>query len=300
MTTIARTEVRFASGGVACVGHVHHSAGGSGPVPCVVVGTGFGGTQDTPSIQAVARAFAEAGFAALTFDYRHFGESAGAPRQLVRVKGQQEDFHAAIRCARSHAGIDPERVALWGTSLGGGHVIAVAAADPRIAAVVAQVPFNGFPKRVEGRSAMATLRLLGAMTTDTVRGWLGLAPAYIRAVGPTGDLAVMASPEAQQTIDAMRSSHWRNEVAPRALFEMMRYKPSDRARRLDMPVLVCIAEHDRESPAALARQIAENAPRGELNNYPCAHFDFYRPDVRAQVVRDQVAFLRKHLMVDRQ
>jgi pimeloyl-ACP methyl ester carboxylesterase len=300
MATVKQTKVRFDSGGVACVGYVYHSAGGGGPVPCVVVGTGFSGTQDTPSIRAVAQAFAEAGFAALTFDYRHFGESEGVPRQLVRIKGQQEDFHAAIRCARSHAGIDPERVALWGTSLGGGHVIAVAADDPRVAAVVAQVPFNGFPRRVEGRSALATLRLLGAMVTDTVLGWLGLAPAYIRVVGPPGDLAVIASREAQQAIDGMQSSHWRNEVAPRALFEMMRYKPSARARRLEMPVLVYIAEHDRLSPVELPRQIADNAPRGELKSYPCAHFDFYRPDVRAQVVGDQVVFLRKHLVVDQQ
>jgi pimeloyl-ACP methyl ester carboxylesterase len=147
---------------------------------------------------------------------------------------------------------------------------------------------------------MAALRRLVAMIADAVRGWLGLAPAYIRVVGPPGELAVMASAEAQQTIDGMQSSHWRNEVAPRALFEMMRYKPSDRAGRLEMPVLVCIAEHDRESPVELARQLADNAPRGELKTYPCAHFDFYRPDVRAQVIRDQLAFLRKHLMVDRQ
>jgi hypothetical protein len=39
-------------------------------------------------------------------------------------------------------------VALWGNSLGGAHVISVAADDPRIVAVVAQIPFNGFPRRV--------------------------------------------------------------------------------------------------------------------------------------------------------
>ena len=294
-----RTQVRFESGGVDCVGYLSHPTGGGAPVPCLVLAHGFSGTQDTPSMQAVAQVVAGAGFAALTFDYRNFGESGGTPRQLITIQGQQEDLHAAIRFARSHPLIDPARIALWGTSLGGGHVIAVAADDPRLAAVVAQIPFNGFPKRVEGRSAMATLRLLGAMITDTVRGWLGLAPAYIRAVGPTGDLAVMASPEAQQTIDAMQSRHWRNEVAPRALFEMMRYKPSARAGRLGMPVLVCIAEHDRESPPELARQIAKHAPRGELKGYPCAHFAFYRPDVRAQVVGDQIDFLRKHLMVNR-
>ena len=104
---------------------------------------------------------------------------------------------------------------------------------------------------------------------------------------------------AQQTIDRMQSSYWRNEVAPRALFEMMRYKPSARAGQLEMPVLVCIAEHDRESPTELVRQIADNARRGELKFYPCAHFDFYRPDVRARVIGDQIDFLRKHLMVNR-
>ena len=299
MAAVERTKIRFDSGGVPCVGYVYHSAGGGGPAPCVVMGTGFSGTQDTPSIQAVAQAFAEAGFAALTFDYRHFGESGGAPRQVVRVRGQLQDFHAAIRCAREHVDVDPERVALWGTSLGGGHVIVVAAADPRIAAVVTQVPFNGFPGRVAGRSAMATLRLLGAMVTDTVRGWSGLAPGYIRVVGQRGDLAVIASPNAQQAIGRMQAGHWRNEVAPRALFEMMRYKPSDQAGRLGMPVLVCMAANDRESPAELARQIADNAPRGELKSYPHAHFDFYRPDVRAQVIGDQIDFLRKHLMVHR-
>jgi dienelactone hydrolase len=259
------------------------------------MGTGFSGTQDTPSIQAVAAAFAAAGFAALTFDYRNFGESGGNPRQLVRIKTQLEDFHAAIQCARSQPTIRSDRIALWGTSLGGGHVITVAAEDSTIAAVVAQIPFNGFPKRVEGRSPRATFHLFGAMLRDVVHGWLGLPPAYIPAVGNAGDLAVMATPHAKRTVDVMQSHHWRNEVAPRALFEMMRYKPSHAAHLLGMPVLVCIAENDRETPPHLAREIAVQAPFGEHKDYPHAHFDFYHPDVRAQVVADQIDFLRRHL-----
>jgi pimeloyl-ACP methyl ester carboxylesterase len=98
----------------------------------------------------------------------------------------------------------------------------------------------------------------------------------------------------------MHSVWWRNEVAPRVLFEMMRYKPSDKAPQLTMPVLVCIAEYDREAPGELARQIAERAPRGELRSYPYAHFEFYRPDVRTQVIKDQLDFLRTHLEGNRQ
>ena len=148
---IEQTKVVFESNGITCVGYLHHPAPMRAPRPCVVLAHGFAGTQDTPSIQAAAQAFAAAGFSALTFDYRNFGESDGAPRQLICIQEQHEDIKAAVRFARSQSSIDPKRVALLGTSLGGGHVIAVAANDPEIAAVVAQVPFNGFPKEVEGR-----------------------------------------------------------------------------------------------------------------------------------------------------
>jgi hypothetical protein len=161
--------------------------------------------------------------------------------------------------------------------------------------VVAQIPFNGFPQKVEGRSSAETLKLLGVMVQDVIRGWLGLAPYVIPAVGPPAELAVMATPQAQQTIKAMHSEQWRNEVAPRALFEMMRYKPSAKASQIRAPVLVCIAAYDRESPPELARQIATNARNAEIKDYPVAHFEFYHPDVRATVLADQIVFLRKYL-----
>jgi dienelactone hydrolase len=295
---IEQTKVHFDSHGVRLVGCLFQSINLNRAQPCVVLATGFTGTQDTPSLQAAAHEFAAAGFTALTFDYRNFGESDGKPRQLISVQGQLDDIRAAVQFARRQAGIDPERIALWGTSLGGGHVITVAADDPQIAAVVAQLPFNGFPKQVQGRSSTSTLRLLGAMINDSIRGKLGLRPRYIRAVGLTGDLAVMATPQAQATIESMQSKYWRNEVAPRILLEMMRYKPSDSAYKMKMPVLVCIAEKDRETPPALVRQIVENAPRGESINYPVAHFEFYRPDIRSIVLKDQINFLKKHMMPD--
>jgi alpha/beta superfamily hydrolase len=87
-----------------------------------------------------ATRFAEGGIAALIFDYRNFGESEGEPRQLVEIAGQQTDIRSAVEYVRSRPEIDPDRIALWGNSLGGGHVIAVAAEDPRIGAVIAQIP----------------------------------------------------------------------------------------------------------------------------------------------------------------
>lgn len=289
-------RIIFNSGGVNCVGYLYLPANTTDKLPCVVMGTGFGGTQDTPSIISNAEKFTKAGFAALTFDYRSLGESEGQPRQVVSIKGQIEDFHAAISYIRNHEAIDPERIALWGSSLGGGHVITVAAEDSQIAAVVSQIPFNGFPKNVEGRSSKDTRKVLAAMLKDMLRVFLGMTPYYIPAVGSVGELAVMASSQAQKTIDAMNSKYWRNEVAPRALFEMMKYKPSTNASQIKKPVLVCIGEYDRETIGDLTMQILEKTPYGELKSYPVDHFDFYHPDIRKQIINDQIDFLSKHLL----
>jgi fermentation-respiration switch protein FrsA (DUF1100 family) len=86
-----QTPVSFDSGGVELVGYLHHAAAGNadGDATCVVMGHGFGGTQDRLFVGA--ERFAGAGFAVLTFDYRNFGESGGQPRQLVSIEGQLED-----------------------------------------------------------------------------------------------------------------------------------------------------------------------------------------------------------------
>jgi uncharacterized protein len=195
------TRVSFDSGGVELVGYFYRPAHATGEVPCVVMGHGFSGTQDR--LVASTERFAGASFAVLTFDYRNFGESGGQPRQLVSIEDQLEDRRAAIRFARSLEGVDPERIALWGSSLGGGHVISVAADDPRVAAVIAQVPFNGFPRKVEGRSALDALKLLWAMTVDAARGRLGLPPRYVPMVGEPGEVAVPTTPRAREHIAAL-------------------------------------------------------------------------------------------------
>lgn len=134
-----REQVSFDSAGVACAGILYHPAEPApGRQPCVVMAHGFTGTMDR--LSHYAQRFADAGLTVLTFDYRNFGASGGQPRQLVDIAGQQADWHAAIRFARSRDDIDPDRIALWGSSLGGGHVLTVAADDQRIAAAWRRSP----------------------------------------------------------------------------------------------------------------------------------------------------------------
>ena len=73
-------------------------------VACVVLGHGWSGTREQ-RLDAYAERFAQAGFAALVFDYRHFGASEGEPRQLLDIRRQQEDSAAALAYARTLTGV---------------------------------------------------------------------------------------------------------------------------------------------------------------------------------------------------
>lgn len=286
--------LEFDSDGQACRG-VLQLPEGDGESPVVILCTGFGGTQDTPAIRAAAATFARAGIAAFTFDYRRFGVSDGSPRQVIDLVDQRADINAAVEFVARQPRIDPQRMALWGTSLGGGHVVVVGAQRPDIAAVIAQVPFNGFPRRVESRSTAATLRLLGAMALDRVRGYLHRPPRYVPAVGGPDTVAVMSSTAAELAVSSLDSATWRNEVAPRVLFDMMRYHPASVAGALTAPLLVCGARNDLESPAEKVEELVRAAPDGRLIWYPIRHFDVYTPGIREGVLADQVAFLHEVL-----
>ena len=61
---------------------------------------GFGGTR-AARLDAFAERFADAGLAALVFDYRHFGDSGGEPRQLLDIGKQHDDWRAALAFART-------------------------------------------------------------------------------------------------------------------------------------------------------------------------------------------------------
>lgn len=288
--------VSFRSGDQTCAGYLFLPARASGRLPCVVLAHGVSGTMDRLFPQATA--FAAAGLAALVFDYRGFGESLVEPPFVLDLARQRDDLRAAIAFARADPRVDPDRILLWGNSLGGAHVITVAVDDPRVVAVVSQIPYAGSPRTVEGRSAWAAIRLTAAIVWDGLRGAVGLRPFYIPMLGRPGELAVVSDDESEQHLRVLAGeqgeTNWRNTIAPRGLLAMARYRPADDAARLTRPLLVCIATRDREAPPELTSQLAERAPRGELLRYEGSHFTFYSL-IRDEVVADQLAFFRRQL-----
>jgi uncharacterized protein len=294
-----REKVAFPSGTVSCAGYLflpESQAGTDERRPVVILAHGFSGTMDR--LVPYAERFAASGIVALVFDYRGFGESGGEPRQVVDLPRQHQDLRAAVAWVRGRDDLDPDRVALWGNSLGGAHVISVAADAPR-SLPWSPRSFNGFPRRVEGRSTAAGLRLFGAIVWDSIKGRLHLEPFYIPMVGKPGELAVTATEEADRHIQTLTGGNvttlWKNQVAPRGLLQMLRYRPAVDAARLQAPLLVCAAEQDRETPVETARALAHAAPGGVLRVYPGTHFDFYTdPAIRDRALADQLGFLHEH------
>jgi uncharacterized protein len=77
---------------------------------------------------------------ALVYDNRCFGASDGMPRFEIIPSLQISDIQDAITFAQSLPEVDPEKIAIWGSSYSGAHVLQVAAFDRRVKAVLAQAP----------------------------------------------------------------------------------------------------------------------------------------------------------------
>ncbi len=296
----SRTEVEFLSGAALCRAWLFRPHPGAEPAPCIVMAHGLGGTRDA-GLEPYARKFAAAGYRVLVFDYRHFGASDGEPRQLFSVGRQLQDWANAIAFARRTAGVDPDRIALWGTSFSGGHVLVAAARDGKVAAVSAQCPMTDALAamwtnlRYAGLGGFLRLGLLGA--ADQLRALLRLPPLYIPLIAPPGQTAAMSSHDSATGFGALVPPHWRNAIAARYCLTIGTYRPVSVADRVPCPTLLQVCLRDSLLPAASAFATATRmGDKAELRRYDCGHFDIYTGDHFERASSDQLDFFNRTLM----
>ena len=158
-------------------------------LPTIIMSHGWGGTAALLRPDAIV--FARAGYLVVAFDYRGWGNSdarlilaGGKPEkkdgkwlaEVQEVRGvvdpidQTTDIMNAIHWAVGEKQCDPARLGLWGSSFSGGHVVYVAARDPRVKAFVSQVG------SMDGRWVLQTPQLRNytfSQATARARGQIG-------------------------------------------------------------------------------------------------------------------------------
>ena len=253
--------------------------------PAIVLCHGWGGPKSHLS-QTYAPFFCEAGFVCLTFDYRGWFESdarlatmdkqpepgpdgymtvrAMPVREVVDPLDQNRDIRNAIDFILAEPTVDRGRLGLWGSSFGGGHVIYVAGDDPRVRAVVSQVPGMGPP--VDDRG-------FAQIPSDAQ----GMASAMAR-----GQVEVISRPEGQPA-----SLKGAADVRT-----MWLYRPRAAAAHIRAPTLIIDQEEEEYGGRENSGLAAKNAiPAGTTVAYhvlPGTHYDVYDKNYlrSAELARD--------------
>ena len=271
------------------------------PVPGIILCNGFGGTKDA-ILEPYAMGFVKEGYAALSLEYRHFGESDGMPRQHYSFRKQLEDIHASIKYLRSHESIDPDKIVIWGTSAGGPHGITIAAEDNTVAGVIAQCAGLDHKKddkivmKREGFSFM--LKLIVHAQRDKGRARFGLSEHRVPIVGEPGTLALLNAPGAHEGYSSLipEGSLFQNSICTRVMLIPPGIDTIKSSLEVQCPVLLCVCEKDElVAPDSHVRVASNLGEKATVKKYPIGHFDIYKGNHFEQALQDQVAFLKEIL-----
>jgi 2,6-dihydroxypseudooxynicotine hydrolase len=212
--------LRVPYGGTTLPAYLHAPAGEAteGPPPCVIMVNGADSVKE--EYHYWAGSFAERGIAALTFDGPGQGEMVGT--LPMHPERWEEPVGAVIDHLEGLGSVDPTRVGLWGSSLGGFLAARAAAFEPRIRAAVS---LGGFRDRRDFR----------------------VAPLQ-NQIGVMEDLLLHSLEET------------REYVAANISLEGV-------CQRIACPFLVIHGARDELVTVEEAKQMAEEAPRGEFVNF---------------------------------
>src|SRR6478752_7818943 len=196
-----RRDIEFPSGGDTVRGWLYTPDSGTGPWPVIVMAGGWCYVKELVQPH-YAELYAEAGFAAILFDYRNFGSSDGARRQHIDPWMQIEDYKNAISFAETLEEVDSDRIGVWGLSYSGGHALILAATDPRVRCVSAQIPVvDGYRnmRRVHGTIGFRRFEqlLLDDRRARFRTGEDGFLPHA--AADPTAEVSTWPFPETYET-----------------------------------------------------------------------------------------------------
>ena len=244
-----------------------------------------------------AQRFAQAGYAVVLFDYRHWGGSTGQPRELVSIQAQITDWYAVISNIRNRKEINKQQIVLWGTGLSGGYALKLASELKDIRAVIAQVPFLDGAETAKFYPIQHYPKAIKLSSQDYMGAKVGLDSITLPVVHP---FALSFYPSSDSYNGYMSIVHpdyfWSGEVAARSLFDMFRFRPIVDVHKIRIPALMMVAIADRQTPISASREAATNmATSIQYHEWEMAHFDIYHSPWFEKAISTQLSFLEQIL-----
>jgi uncharacterized protein len=245
-----RIDVEFSSEGATIRGWLY-IPDGDGPHPAVTLAGGWCYVRELV-MPYYAQAFAERGIAALVFDYRNLGVSDGEPRQHLDPWMQIRDYQNAVSFLTTRPEVDAERIGAWGISYSGGHVVVLAATDPRVKVIVSQIPVvDGYENMRRVHGTMGYRKLWATILEDRDRRFADPSSRLHiphATAEPEKDLSTWPFPETFHTFAALKASEaplYQNSSTVESVDLLLNYDIIPFARRVyDTPTLMIVAEGD--------------------------------------------------------
>lgn len=287
-----KTSVHTLSDGITLT--LHTTSDCSSKTPVIILCHGFCGIREI-LLPPFAEAFVRAGFAAITFDYRGFGDSEGERGRLV-PQMQIADILSVAGWASKQTELDAGRIGLWGTSFGGCHVFAAAAQNSQIKCVVSQLAFadgetivTGHMDDEEKRAFIATLDKMAEKQKTTGKEMF------------VGVNRVLSDAESKVFFEENRAQYPKMDIKIPFLTvrETLHYKPAASAAKVNCPSLVVIAGQDTVNPPEQGRALfdAIGSPTKKLYEQADArHYDIYTGESFKQVVQVQTDWFTQYLL----
>lgn len=261
--------------------------------PTIILCHGFCGIREI-LLPDFAKAFTCAGFTTITFDYRGFGDSDGERGRLVPAM-QIDDIISVINWAREQPEIDSQRIGLWGTSLGGGHVINASVRDTAIKCIVSQLAFSDGEKVItRDMSDTDKAAFLSSLNKITEKQRM---TGKEMMVGVT---RVLSDAESKTFFEKNREKFPKMDIKIPFLTvkEMLQYKPGLNASKLSCPTLVVIADKDTVNPPEEGRSLF-NAIGSKIKSLyevkDACHYDIYSGKQFNEVIKVQTEWFKKYL-----
>ncbi|HAV5935912.1 TPA: alpha/beta hydrolase [Acinetobacter baumannii] len=264
----------------------------------IIMAHGFAGLRQFKLIQYAQR-FAQAGYAVILFDYRYWGGSTGKPREMISINSQLEDWKTMIQYASTCKFIDNRRIVLWGTSLSGGYALSLASELKNIQAIMVQIPYVDGAETAKLYPLQRYPQALKLSSQDYMGSKMGLNPKSLPVVDQY-KLCFMPTADSYYGYLSIVNPdyYWSGEVPARVFFNLMRYRPIQLVRQINIPVLFIAAQHDSLIPIESSREAATNiAPFVSYHEWDMKHFDIYHGSWFEKAVTTQLEFLHQHIGV---